>query len=107
MKAKNHSNKFEKGSMDEFLIEAVTLKKLKKIKIGHNGRNPGAGWFLEKIIVIEEKNERSKVEFPCNRWLAVDEDDGEIVRELFPGSQSLLNSKKKFKFDSFFSFFSF
>ncbi len=29
-----------------FQIEAVKLRSIRKIIIGHDGKNPGAGWFL-------------------------------------------------------------
>ncbi len=35
-------------------------------------------------ILIEDLNENRIYEFPCNKWLAVDEDDGQISRFLFP-----------------------
>ena len=33
------------------------------------------------------------MEFECNRWLDVKEDDGLIVRELTAGGAQMLNSK--------------
>lgn len=79
--------------VDEFVIEAVTLKQLLKVKIGHDDSGAGSGWFLEKVTVCREGS-GEKIEFPCGRWLATDEDDGHIVRELMPeGSPQLLNSK--------------
>ena len=42
--------KFEKGSIDVFKIEAITLKNLSKIRIGHDGK--GAGWFLKQVNKI-------------------------------------------------------
>lgn len=79
---------FERKKCDVFKIEAVKLKKLKKIRIGHNGKRPGAGWYLEKVIVRQENNSKYDEEFECNRWLAVDEDDGQIVREFFASTSS-------------------
>lgn len=34
--SKTHKNKFEKGYIDEFTVEAVNLGELKKIRIGHD-----------------------------------------------------------------------
>ena len=53
--------------MDEFVIEAVNLKKIKKIRIGHDGKKPGSGWFLEKVVVKEMDDPESSVVFECNR----------------------------------------
>ena len=40
-----------------------------------------SGWYLGKVVV---KNGPHATVFPCNRWLAKDEDDGKIERELLP-----------------------
>ena len=53
--------------MDEFEIEAVTLKKLKKIRIGHDGKNPGAGWFLDKVVVRQRDDPSEDCTFDINR----------------------------------------
>ncbi|KAK2837787.1 hypothetical protein Q5P01_014999 [Channa striata] len=82
---KNNINKFEKGNMDEFIVEAVAIGQIRRVKIGHDGKGGGCGWFLDKVIVREEgQAETLAVEFPCNRWLDRNEDDGQIVRELVP-----------------------
>ena len=78
--------KFERGQIDVFKLETVSLGRLEKIRIGHNGKLPGAGWYLTKVVVREEANDAMKETFECNRWLATDVDDGLIVRELFPAS---------------------
>ncbi|XP_053277048.1 lipoxygenase homology domain-containing protein 1 [Pleuronectes platessa] len=84
---KNNINKFEKGSLDEFIVEAVTIGQVRRVRIGHDGKGGGCGWFLDKVIVREEgQAEAQAVEFPCNRWLDRNEDDGQIVRELVPFS---------------------
>lgn len=82
-KSQKNRDKFEKNQVDVFNIEAVQLKHLNKIRIGHNGKKPGAGWFLNKVVVRQDGNSKYDQTFECNRWLAVDEDDGLIVRELF------------------------
>ncbi|XP_041854417.1 lipoxygenase homology domain-containing protein 1 isoform X1 [Melanotaenia boesemani] len=84
---KNNVNKFEKGNLDEFIIEAVALGQVRRVRIGHDGKGGGCGWFLDKVVVREEgQAEANAVEFPCDRWLDRSEDDGQIVRELVPFS---------------------
>ncbi|KAG7237555.1 hypothetical protein INR49_032172, partial [Caranx melampygus] len=84
---KNNVNKFEKGNLDEFIVEAVALGQIRRVRIGHDGKGGGCGWFLDKVIVREEGHaEAQAIEFPCNRWLDRNEDDGQIVRELVPRS---------------------
>lgn len=34
--SKTHKNKFERGLIDEFIVEAVDLGPLKKLRIGHD-----------------------------------------------------------------------
>ncbi|XP_048065057.1 lipoxygenase homology domain-containing protein 1 isoform X2 [Megalobrama amblycephala] len=82
---KNNVNKFEKGNADEFIIEAVSIGQVRRVRIGHDGRGGGCGWFLDKVLIREEGQAESQaVEFPCNRWFDRNEDDGQIVRELVP-----------------------
>ncbi|XP_072269601.1 lipoxygenase homology domain-containing protein 1 [Pyxicephalus adspersus] len=86
---KNNMNKFEKGNADEFIIEAVTLKQVRRVRIGHDGKGGGCGWYLDKVLVKEEgKTETEAIEFPCDRWFDRNEDDGHIIRELVPAGDS-------------------
>uniref|UniRef100_A0A672IB87 Lipoxygenase homology domains 1a n=1 Tax=Salarias fasciatus TaxID=181472 RepID=A0A672IB87_SALFA len=88
--SKNNVNKFEKGNHDEFLIEAVSLGQVRRVRVGHDGRGGGCGWFLDKVMVREEGQPESlAVEFPCFRWLDRNEDDGQIVRELVPAGDGV------------------
>ncbi|KGL83888.1 Lipoxygenase homology domain-containing protein 1, partial [Tinamus guttatus] len=85
----NTVNKFEKGNADEFFVEAVTLKQVRRVRIGHDGKGGSSGWYLDKVIVREEGQPESEaLEFPCYRWLDKNEDDGQIVRELVPAGES-------------------
>ncbi|XP_025021880.1 lipoxygenase homology domain-containing protein 1 [Python bivittatus] len=85
----NTVNKFEKGSADEFIIEAVHLKQVSRVRIGHDGKGGSSGWYLAKVIVREDGQPESEAqEFPCYRWLDKNEDDGQIIRELVPDGRS-------------------
>ncbi|XP_023264384.1 lipoxygenase homology domain-containing protein 1 [Seriola lalandi dorsalis] len=88
--SKNNVNKFEKGNHDEFLIESVSLGQVRRVRVGHDGRGGGCGWFLDKVMVREEGQPESlAIVFPCFRWLDRNEDDGQIVRELVPDGDGL------------------
>ncbi|CAF0968400.1 unnamed protein product [Rotaria sp. Silwood1] len=76
-----NKNKFEKNQVDSFIIESVLLKQIRKIQIGHDGTGVGSGWFLNKVIIRQEDGCYEPTTFICDRWFAVDEDDGRIVRE--------------------------
>ena len=53
--------------MDEFTFEAVSLLKLTKIRIGHDGKGVGAGWFLDKVVVSQVGEAKYDQEFTCQR----------------------------------------
>ncbi|XP_041351730.1 lipoxygenase homology domain-containing protein 1-like [Gigantopelta aegis] len=102
---KDGTNNFKRGKTDIFEIEAPNVGRLEKIVIGHDNSGIGAGWHLnnvqvKKYLSPEETTERlqdlkrdrrasvgrvsqtEEYEFKCDRWLAKDQDDGSIVREL-------------------------
>lgn len=37
--------------MDTFGIEAIDLGQLIKVRIGHDNRGAGPGWFLDKVSI--------------------------------------------------------
>jgi hypothetical protein len=51
-----------------------------RIIIEHDNSGFGAAWFLDKVFVESGKGE--KWFFPCGKWLATDEDDKKISREI-------------------------
>jgi len=58
--------------LDEFIIEAIAIGKIRRVRIGHDGKGGGCGWFLDKVIVREEgQAEAHAVEFPCNRCISL------------------------------------
>ena len=62
-------------------IVAFSLGELTKVRIWHDNKFLKANWFLESVEIIDESNDE-KYQFPCNRWLAKDKDDGSLIREL-------------------------
>ncbi|CAF3778487.1 unnamed protein product [Rotaria sp. Silwood1] len=79
----NKNNNFEAGKKDEFIIECPTVGEIHKILIAHNNKGSAPGWFLDRILIEDLKNNHL-YEFPCNKWLAKDEDDKQISRFLVP-----------------------
>jgi hypothetical protein len=49
--SKTNRNKFERGQTDVFEIKESDVGDLRKVRIGHDGRGPGAGWHLKEIII--------------------------------------------------------
>ena len=62
-------------------IVPFSLGELTKVRIWHDNKFLKANWFLESVEIIDESNDE-KYQFPCNRWLAKDKDDGSLIREL-------------------------
>ena len=70
--------------VDEFMIQCPCVGEIKRIRIGHDNWGSAPGWFLDKVI-IDDLEQNRVYEFPCSRWFAKDEDDGQISRDLLPG----------------------
>ena len=69
---------------DEFTVECRSVGTLKRIRIGHDNKGGSSGWYLDRVQVEDTAEERV-YQFPCQRWLADDEDDGAISRDLIAG----------------------
>ena len=50
---------FEKGKTDVFKLTSENVGEISKIKISHDGIGLGAGWFCEKITVINKVNNKA------------------------------------------------
>ncbi|XP_071154983.1 lipoxygenase homology domain-containing protein 1-like isoform X1 [Mytilus edulis] len=90
-KSKTHDDKFERNQEDLFVVEAVSLGKLKKVVIGHNDEGLGSGWFLQMVVITESETATEEIIFPCDQWLSKEEGDGKIERTLIakrPGSET-------------------
>ncbi|KAM7392648.1 hypothetical protein PAMA_007662 [Pampus argenteus] len=89
LRKSNNLNKFEKDQEDIFNITAVDLGTLKKLRIRHDNKHAGAGWFLDRVEIVDDKDDTTYF-FPCKRWLAIDEDDGQLARELVPVDEAFM-----------------
>lgn len=78
----NHANNFELGKTDVFNLETRDIGELTQVRIRHDNLGVGPGWYLDRIIIHNESTDKEWV-FPCNNWLAYDEDDGQIARILY------------------------
>ncbi|KAH3880399.1 hypothetical protein DPMN_004313 [Dreissena polymorpha] len=83
----NNADYFDEGMCDKFTIEVQGIGRIRKVRIGHDDEGTMSGWFLEKLLIQRRPRDGTKTEdnfFFVNRWFARSEDDGKIVRELFP-----------------------
>ena len=63
------------------MSQATELGLLEKLRIRHDGKGLGAGWFLDRVDVKSELTGKAW-SFACNKWLDVTEADGKISRDL-------------------------
>jgi len=61
-------------------------------RIGHDNAGGGGAWYLENVE-IDCPSLGKKWFFPHGRWLAKDEDDGQLERELFPQDMATVEYK--------------
>ena len=87
-------NLFERGNEDTFKIKSIDLGALKTIKIRHDNSGLKAGWYLDHVKVSCPSLEQPMV-FPCKKWLAKDEDDGQIQRSLMGIPASEWQNKRR------------
>ena len=80
-KLENSKNNFERGAEDIFFLEFPELGDVVAVEIGHDNSGAAPGWHLEQVVVYDE-TAGQRFAFPCDRWLAKDEDDGLIRRRL-------------------------
>lgn len=48
----NKGDNFEAGQVDKFKVEMIDIGKPYKMRIGHDGTKPFAGWMLDKVINV-------------------------------------------------------
>ena len=84
--------RFQRSSMDAFLLTTrYHLGELTMLKIWHNNTGSSPSWYL-KQVVVRDLSEDSVYVFMCNRWLAVEFDDGQVLRKLPLARQDELKS---------------
>lgn len=81
-----NTNKFERGCLDIFNIDALDVGTIQKIKIGHNNKGFGASWFLDSVEIINYATLEDFF-FVCGKWLDKKKDDGLLERELLPAQK--------------------
>ena len=74
MKLDNWGNDFERGEVDEYMVEAMDVGKVLMVHL-HNDQGgwwyKNADWFVNKIAVISSTQDEP-FEFPCYRWVLSD-----------------------------------
>ncbi|XP_012940984.2 lipoxygenase homology domain-containing protein 1, partial [Aplysia californica] len=93
----NNKSLFTKGSSDVFRFKSNCVGPMTKLRIEHDNTGFAPGWYLERVVITDLKNSQWKYFFPCGQWLAKDEGDGEISRDLL-GNRDPLAIRKPSKY---------
>lgn len=79
--------KFQRGNVDHFLLTVPRpLGEIQQLRVWHNNAGTDPSWFVSRILVRDLQTEKT-VWFICDRWLAVEKDDGQIDQTILPGSK--------------------
>ncbi|CAH1263318.1 PKD1L3 [Branchiostoma lanceolatum] len=91
---------FKRGSVTTFLLSTPeSLGDLTNIHVWHDssGEGGGASWFLDRLVV-EDLQSNVRYVFFCQRWLAVEMEDGKVDRFLSAaGRDELTNFSSVFQ----------
>ncbi|XP_061134123.1 lipoxygenase homology domain-containing protein 1-like isoform X4 [Syngnathus typhle] len=99
LKESANRNKFERKMRDVFRFpDMLSLGELSKVRVWHDNKGVAPAWHLDYIDIKDESMDQT-FRFPCDRWLAKNEDDGQIIRELACASNDALDLSDKTKYE--------
>ena len=83
---------FRQGSANSFLISVSgSLGAIESLSVWHDNHGLAPAWFLKRVLVRDLQSDAITV-FLCDRWFALEEDDGAITRTLTPAEEKDLTS---------------
>ena len=88
---------FQRSSVDTFLMSVNRpLGDLIYMKIWHDNSGHGdkASWFL-KHVIVRDLQTKEKFYCSCQKWMAIEKDDGKLERELFVKDDKWINNKER------------
>ncbi|XP_052802584.1 uncharacterized protein LOC128232845 isoform X2 [Mya arenaria] len=72
---------FERNSRDKFILTLPdSIGRIWKVQVWHNNFGPSPSWYLSRVIV-RDLITGVQYMFLCEKWLAVEEQDGKVERE--------------------------
>lgn len=85
---------FARASINNFIVSLPdNLHSPIMIKIWHDNSGSNPSWYVSQVVIKDLETEE-KWYFLCNRWLAVDKEDGEVETDIPLASKSDLSSFK-------------
>jgi hypothetical protein len=83
----NADDNFQRGKVDQFVIDCRSLGELKLAHVWHSNTGKYPGWYLKKIVIEDILTGREWV-FPCDAWLALARPPHETRRVLSVASHT-------------------
>lgn len=91
LKDKNRPT-FKQGCTNSFIISVGdSLGPITSLRVWHDNHGLSPAWFLKRVLLRDLQSDACVV-FICERWFALEEDDGVITRELTPAGEKDLTS---------------
>ena len=82
-------------------MRCANLGEIHKIRIEHDNTGFSAGWFVEKIVVSTQDDDNvRRYYFHCGQWLARDEGDGQIRRDIAASNDPVVVSESSKRIDN-------
>jgi PLAT/LH2 domain len=79
LRASNGVGRFGLTGLDSVMVQLCDLGDVGRVHVRHDNTGVAPGWFLDRVVVRDEDRGREWT-FPCQRWLARHQDDGQIER---------------------------
>lgn len=77
-----HQQRFQRSGIDAFLLcTPFHLGKLGFVELWHDNTGENPSWYVDKVTIRDVFNDEMYY-FMCNRWLAVEHDDGQVSRTI-------------------------
>ena len=73
---------FQRGDVNPFLLQTshdLGIPAYLRMWHDNSGKGNKAGWFLSKVVIVDQQTKQWYL-FKCDKWLALDEDDGQTDR---------------------------
>jgi hypothetical protein len=77
----NGNGRFGLTGVDTMTVSLPDLGEVTRVHVRHDNTGVATSWFLDRLVVRDD-GRGVEWNFPCRRWLARHEDDGEIERVL-------------------------
>jgi lipoxygenase homology domain-containing protein 1 len=68
------------------VLESNDIGGIQHVHIRHDNGGSSPGWFVESVTV-QDLQTYAEYQFACSQWLATDQGDGAIERELQEASE--------------------